>query len=96
MEKLHTMISDLYPKAVVDMAYRMPTYRVGDGWVAMANQKHYISIYTCGQHHIEPFKAKYPHIKTGKGCINLRDRDEIPFSDLKLVVRHAIEHPKPR
>lgn len=89
------MILDLYPDAVVDMSYNMPTYRVGGGWIALANQKNYISVYTCGSHHIEAFKLKYPKIMTGKGCINFRDSDDIPSSDLREVMRHALEHPKP-
>jgi len=95
LEQIHSMIVDLYPEAEVDMAYRMPTYRVGNGWVAVASQKHYISVYTCRHHHIEGFKAKHPSIRIGKGCINFRDRDDIPFADLEQVVVHAIEHPKP-
>ena len=96
MKKIHSMILGLYPDAIVDMTYKMPTYRVGEGWVALANQKQYISVYTCGYHHIESFKTKYPKIKTGKGCINFRDTDEIPISDLWDIVRPAIVHPKPR
>ena len=60
------MILDLYPKANVDMTYKMPTYRVGDGWVALANQKQYISVYTCGYHQIESFKRKFPKDQNGK------------------------------
>lgn len=92
---LHSMILKIYPTATVDMKYKMPTYHIGDGWVALANQKNYVSLYTCGYHHIEKFKALHPTIKTGKGCINFKDRDEIPMSDVEQVVRHAIEHPKP-
>ena len=60
---LHSLILALYPDASVDMQYRMPTYRKGDGWVALANQKNYISLYTCG-YHIESFKTHHPQIKT--------------------------------
>lgn len=94
LDNLHTLILELYPEADVDLSYKMPTYRVEDGWVAIANQKNYISFYTCGYHHIEGFKEKHPGIKTGKGCINFRDTDEIPVEDLKEVVRHAFTHPK--
>jgi uncharacterized protein YdhG (YjbR/CyaY superfamily) len=76
------------------MRYKMPTYQVGDGWVALANQKHYVSLYTCGHHHIAEFKRKYPKIRTGKGCINFRDGDHIPVEELKGVIMHAIGHPK--
>jgi uncharacterized protein YdhG (YjbR/CyaY superfamily) len=93
-ESLHQLIIGLFPEAIVDMKYNMPTYHVGEGWVAIANRKNYISLYTCGYHHIESFKAKHKGIKTGKGCINFRDKDEIPLQDLKAVARHAIEQPK--
>lgn len=94
IDALHNLITDLYPKIDIDMKYKMPTYHVGDGWVAIANQKNYVSLYTCGYHHIASFKEKHPKIKTGKGCINFKVSDPLPLSDLKHVVRHAIEHPK--
>lgn len=95
VDGLHALILRLYPRARVDMQYRMPTYRVDDGWVAIANQKRYVSLYTCGYHHIERFKQRCPAIRTGKGCINLKANDDIPWPELEFVVRHAIEHPKP-
>jgi uncharacterized protein YdhG (YjbR/CyaY superfamily) len=94
VDALHALILRLYPDATVDMQYRMPTYHAGDGWVAIANQKHYVSLYTCGAHHLAEFKQKHPQIKTGKGCINFKCSDTLPLEDVELVVRHAIEHPK--
>ena len=91
---LHDLILELYPEAVVDMQYKMPTYHRGDGWVALANQKHYVSLYTCGAHHLVEFKAKHPKIKTGKGCINFKVSDVLPLEEIKTVVRHAMENPK--
>lgn len=91
---LHALVLKLYPDANVDMQYKMPTYKVGNGWVALANQKNYISLYTCGHHHIESFREKHPDIKTGKGCINFRDRDDLPLKDIGQVIMHAIEYPK--
>jgi len=91
---LHNLIVGLYPKASVDMRYKMPTYLFGDGWVALANQKHYVSLYTCGYHHIAEFKEKHPKIKAGKGCINFMPGDQLPLQDLKAVVKHAITQPK--
>ena len=96
IEALHELIVGLFPDVHIDMKYKMPTYRSGDGWVAIANQKDYVSLYTCGYHHIEAFKMNNPEIKTGKGCLNFRDRDELPLADIKRVVKHAITRPKPR
>ena len=91
---IHRLIVKLYPEASVDMSYRMPTYRVGEGWVALANQKNYISLYTCSESHLQPYKQKHPEQKTGKGCINFRARDAIHYDDLEAVIQHAIEQPK--
>ena len=85
------LIESLYPHAKRSMQYKMPTYQSANGWVAIANQKNYISLYTCGLKHIEAFKQKHPNIKTGKGCLNFRDRDEVPFADLPAVITSAME-----
>jgi len=95
LEVLHQIIVKSFPDIHLDMKYKMPTYQLGDGWVAIANQKNYVSLYTCGYHHIEKFKENNQEIKTGKGCINFRDKDKIPLKDVMQVVHHAIKHPKP-
>lgn len=95
VRKLHGLIVDMYPDARVDMSYRMPTYKAKGGWVAVANQKAYVSLYTCGAHHIAAFKEKYPGIRTGKGCINLKVGDRVSSAELRKVIRHAIEHTEP-
>ena len=94
VDALHKLIIEMFPRAKVDMKYKMPTYHFGDGWVALANQKNYVSLYTCGYHHIAAFKERQPKIKTGKGCINLKPGDQLPLDDIKAVVKHAITHPK--
>lgn len=93
--KLHDLIVGMYPDATVDMSYKMPTYKAGDGWVALANQKHYVSLYTCAAQHIAEFKESYPDIKTGKGCINFRTADPVPLAAIRKVVKHAMQHSKP-
>lgn len=94
VEALHALVIELFPQAVIDMRYKMPTYTVGEGWVAIANQKNYISLYTCSAAHLEDFKKQHPDIKTGKGCINFRDRDAIPEPAVKVVIKQAIANPK--
>ena len=89
---IHKRILRLYPDAIVDMSYSMPTYRHNEGWVALANRKNYISLYTCAESHIEIYKSRHPQQKTGKGCINFRARDEIDYDGLEDVIRPAIEY----
>lgn len=86
---LHALVLDCAPTATVDMHYRMPTYRCDGDWVAIANQKNYVSLYTCSAAHLAQFRKAHPGIKTGKGCINFRDSDVIPDAGVKQVVRHV-------
>ncbi len=92
--KLHKLIVDLYPTAEISMDYKMPTYRYEEGWVALANQKNYISLYTCSAEHLAEFKKRHPKIKTGKGCINFKPKDPLPTPSLKKVVKHAMSYKK--
>lgn len=86
------LIGRLYPKAELSMKYKMPTWELGEGWVALADQKQYISVYTCGEMHLEAFKELHPEVKTGKGCINIRNKDDFPLEDLTIVIESAMEH----
>jgi uncharacterized protein YdhG (YjbR/CyaY superfamily) len=92
--KLQYLILERYPNAEVNMWYKMPTFRAKTGWVALANQKHYVSLYTNSAEHIREFKAKYPAIKTGSACLNLRLKDPVPEDAIKGVIEHAMEHSK--
>lgn len=92
INQLRELILRLYPNAVESMRYKMPTYESETGWVAIANQKQYVSLYTCSEQHIASFKAKYPTIKSGKGCINFRDSITIPYDDLEQVIISAMNY----
>jgi hypothetical protein len=71
--------------------YRMPTFESANGWVAVANQKRYLSLDTCSPEHRVDFRRRHPRMKCGKGCINFRDRDAIRCDDLESVVRTAMD-----
>jgi len=80
-----------FPESELSMKYKMPTFELEGNWVAIANQKNYISVYTCSFEHIEPYVEKHPEIKRGKGCLNFRDKDGIDYDDLRQVVENAIK-----
>ena len=94
LNSLHALIMGAFPAATVEIKYKMPTYCHGDGWVAIANQKNYVSLYTCGTDHIKEFTKKHPEIKTGKGCINFKEKDILPLGELRKVIEHAFLQPK--
>mgnify|MGYP001824059942 FL=1 len=89
VDVLHDLITSLYPSAEISLSWGMPTYRRGDGWVSLANQKRYVSLYTCDAGHLAAFKARHPEIRTGKACINFKSMDEIP-ADTADVIRAAM------
>ncbi len=63
---LHEAIIECFPDVSIDMRYRMPTYSYGEGWVAIANQKNYVSLYTCSASHLAKFKEKHPNYRTAE------------------------------
>jgi len=75
----------------VKIWWGMPTFMKKPGWVALANQKNYISLYTNSGTHIKDFKTRYPSIKTGKACINFKINDFIDEDAIKQVIIHAVE-----
>lgn len=91
LDSIRQLVRELYPGAIESMRYKMPTFEHERGWISIANQKQYISLYTCMADHIAGFKTLHPHIKTGRGCINFRDRHEISLHDLKPVIISALE-----
>jgi uncharacterized protein YdhG (YjbR/CyaY superfamily) len=92
--KLHSLIMKRFPNAELTMKYKMPTYALGEGWVAVANQKNYVSLYTCGVAHLVEFRKAYPQYRTGTGCINFRETQEIPEAAVTRVIEHAMLHRK--
>jgi len=80
------LIRSACPNAKESIQYKMPMFTHGQNWIAVANQKNYISLYTCNADSIKPFKVKNPNIKTGKGCINFTDSGKIPRQDVEQLI----------
>lgn len=57
--------------------------------MSLANQKRYVSLYTCDARHLASFKARHPEIRTGKTCINFTPGTGIP-ADTAEVIRSAM------
>lgn len=89
-EAIHRLVRKLFPKAVCDFSYRMPTYHVGEQFFAWKSQKNYLSVYTCSAERIAAFSKKHPDIPSGVGCLNFRNRDPFPLRDLTTLVMNAL------
>ncbi len=90
VEEIMGWIRSRFPDARIIIKYRIPTFVIGRNCVSVANQKGYVSVYTCSREHIAPYVRKHPGIKHGTGCLNFRDGDEIHFGDLMEVVNSAL------
>ncbi|MFX1575867.1 MAG: hypothetical protein ACFFCF_01700 [Promethearchaeota archaeon] len=65
-ERFQAVIMRLYPNAQARLSYKIPTYKVESGWVALGYRKGGVLVYTNNTGHIALFKAKHPGITTGK------------------------------
>lgn len=88
------LITHQFPSATASLKYKMPTFEFEGLWIAVGNQKNYISVYTCVADHLTEFKLLHPQIKTGKGCINIKDNDDFPIEDLLCVINSALSTTK--
>jgi uncharacterized protein YdhG (YjbR/CyaY superfamily) len=87
---LHGLILSLFPQAAVSLGTRMPTYRLGEQFVAWASTKRHLALYTCSAERIAGFRARHPEIEAGAGCLRFRDSERLPLADLAQVVKNAL------
>jgi uncharacterized protein YdhG (YjbR/CyaY superfamily) len=76
------------------------TYMADEDWyMALANQKNYISIYLMPLYLYPELKAKLdasaPNLKCGKGCINFKRADELPLETIgEIIAAHGVKEYK--
>lgn len=65
--------------------------------VALANQKHYISVYVCavegGEYLAEKYKAKLGKVSVGKSCIRFKRVEDVNLPELKKLLQKAAKLP---
>lgn len=105
---LHTFIQKASPKLRPHFAYNMLGYgsfkyknyqgKVID-WpvVALASQKHYMSLYICamdkGEYLAEKFKPKLGKVSVGKSCIRFKKIADLNLPVLKELLKRAAKSP---
>lgn len=90
LQRIRNIVLQMYPEARESMTYKMPTYEVGDNWLAIGNHKHHYAIYTCSTDVIQPYLDKHDDVSAGKGCLRFKDKHELAENDLKAVIVRAM------
>jgi uncharacterized protein YdhG (YjbR/CyaY superfamily) len=92
-DRVHRLILEAHPEAVVVISYQIPTYKVGRRRLYVGAWQHGISIYGWPQDGDAGFTARHPELKTSKGTIRLRPQDAVSIDDDELLglVRAALE-----
>ncbi|MCF7920408.1 MAG: DUF1801 domain-containing protein [Candidatus Cloacimonetes bacterium] len=90
----HDIIMEMYPGCDQKIWFNILSYRMEKGWtgwVGLGYWKEGVTLYTGAIPLITVFRQKHPGIKTGKGCINFKIKDAIPWQEVRQVIRFAME-----
>lgn len=90
LETLRALVHAVAPGAVEAIEWKMPVFRLGKQWVAMANQKSYLSVYLGCEARAAAVVATDPRLKGGKACVNIGDRAAVPVAALEAAVREVL------
>jgi uncharacterized protein YdhG (YjbR/CyaY superfamily) len=92
-DRLHRLVLEVHPDAVVVLSYQIPTYKVGRRRLFVGVWKHGVSIYGWAQGRDAGFTSRHPELKTGKGTIRLRPEAAAGISDdeFRDLVRAALD-----
>ncbi|MBU1077994.1 MAG: DUF1801 domain-containing protein [Spirochaetes bacterium] len=92
---IRNFVHSVFPDASESMKYKMPTFEYNGNRVSMASQKNYLSIYFCNAKLIKNVTDKYPQIKSGKACLNIKDSDPFPINEIGKSIIIALNEEKP-
>jgi uncharacterized protein YdhG (YjbR/CyaY superfamily) len=87
---LHGLILSQFPQAAVSMRRRMPTYRLGENFIAWASTRQHLAVYTHSAERIAGFRARHSEVQGEGGCLQFRDSQRLPLADLAQVVKAAL------
>jgi uncharacterized protein YdhG (YjbR/CyaY superfamily) len=91
--KLRGLNFEVSPEINETMRYNMPTYEMDEIVVAMASQKHYISIYLDVEL-VEKYKGELSHLNCGKSCVRFKKLDNLPLDTIKTILKETIQKQK--
>jgi len=88
--QFRALVRHVAPDSVEGIEWKMPVFRRGDHWVAVASQKSYLSVYLGTNDIAAAVIASDPALKGGKTCVNIPDRVALPMAALEPAIRDAL------
>lgn len=82
-----------FPDIAESIDWKMPVFRHGERYVAVASQKQYLSVYLGCQPLAAQVVASDPQLKGGKACVNIRDSVAMPEAALAAAIAEALGAP---
>ena len=82
-DRLHRLITGMYPDADLVLSYGMPTYRIGRRRLNVGVWQHGLSLYV-SPNRDGGFSARHPELAAGKGTIKLRPADAAAIPDAEF------------
>lgn len=70
-DRVHRLVLEEYPTARVVLAYRMPTFVVGERRLHVGAWKHGVSLYGWEHGRDAGFAARHPELDSGKGTLRI-------------------------
>jgi hypothetical protein len=93
IERVWGLVRERIPAGYTEeIGAKFLSFKVGADWyVALANQKHYISLYLIPLYMFPEMKAKFDAVaskklKCGKSCINFKRAEDLPLEVLGEIV----------
>lgn len=92
-DRVHRLVLDAHPGAQMVIAYKMPTYVVGERRLHVAVWKHGLSFYGWRADRDGGFTARHPELTGDKGTIRLPPAaaEHITDEDLRGLVAGALD-----
>ena len=90
LETLRALILEVAPGIKETMRYNMPTYEFDEVVVAMASQKHYMSLYL-DVDLVDKYKNELSHLNCGKSCVRFKNINDLPLDTIKAILTETLQ-----
>jgi uncharacterized protein YdhG (YjbR/CyaY superfamily) len=93
LETLRSLILQIAPEIKETMRYNMPTFELDEVVVAMASQKHYMSLYLDVEL-VAKYKDELSHLNCGKSCVRFKRISDLPLDTITQIITETRQKQK--